>query len=198
MNGNYQTDIRDALCVSYFAPQISSEDARKWIIHHFNKINQYSPSHSGQKEDILLYLKDQAKCTPEYCGSMENLEDQDKIEETGCTNATKYQCDICNEVFYNANTFRSHKSRLANLGICKSRLEKKRASELMATMNSKYLVEAIEKKQNNNNNEEGLEDLKQMLSELTSKIDYQNSKIDSLFTHRKNRRNSFFPLQKYL
>ena len=79
----------------YFAPQISSEDARKWITHHFNKINPSLSSFSGIKEDIFLYLKDQAKCTQKYLGSLEDWKDLDKIEETGCTNATEYQCEYC-------------------------------------------------------------------------------------------------------
>jgi flagellar motor protein MotB len=90
------------------------------------------------------------------------------------------KCEVCDQIFNNANTFRSHKSRLANLGLCKRRADKKKASELVAKMDAKDLVEAIEQKQKNDKNEESLEDLKQMIGKLTSKIDYQNSKIDSL------------------
>jgi hypothetical protein len=113
----------------YFAPQISSEDARKWITHHFNKINPSLSSFSGIKEDICLYLKDQAKCTQKYLGSLEDWKDLDKIEETGCTNATEYQCEYCLKKHNTFDALRKHNKR-HSVYECKSKLAKQRIDKM--------------------------------------------------------------------
>ena len=59
----------------YFTPRRSSEDAKKWIITYFRQINVYLPPFWGSKEDILVYLKEQAKVV-----FNKMIED-----ETGCT-----------------------------------------------------------------------------------------------------------------
>lgn len=87
------------------------------------------------------------------------------------------KCEICQQVFTNANSFRSHKSRLANYGLCKGRLERKKASEIIVNVEHRELVKAV---QNNNNNEETLKELKNIVSALTMKIDqiqHQNTVI---------------------
>jgi hypothetical protein len=49
---------------SYFDPQISSEDAKKWIITHLKMFNQCVPPYFGCKEAVLMYLKDEIVAAP--------------------------------------------------------------------------------------------------------------------------------------
>ncbi len=90
------------------------------------------------------------------------------------------QCLVCGQQFTNANTFRSHKSRSAKFGTCKSRFDKKRANSLIAEMDPADLIEAVDKKRKHEKDQDNFDELKQMVGSLTNEIKNQNKKIDSL------------------
>ena len=90
----------------YFAPQIPSEDAKKWIITYFTQ-NIYLPPFWGSKEDTLLYLKEQVKVV--FNGMMEDFDETGRTKEV-----TFLTCNECQKTFDSEHNLKCHQYRELN------------------------------------------------------------------------------------
>ena len=174
----------------YFYPNIASEDAKKWIIKHFEMIDPNFPPFFGCKEDVisylgkeenLMYLKDQENRRWEEFEAFKTNELSQMINRKQTlmttyiceeTSMTTYICDGCERSCPSANALRKHceRNHINGLWLCRIKKEKRsnntKLKEAKTQVSELNPITVMEKVNDSSKTNELLQKLNDQMGEL--------------------------------